>query len=346
MAEKKYLDYVGLSHYDEKIKKVIEDGDTATLTAANEYTDSKIGSLGEGVATVAAAIAAEKGLREQADSDINDAIGTDTTEGTIKGRIKALEDAIGEEGSVAKQIADAIDELDSEDTAVAHQFVTAVSEEDGVITVSRAALTADDIPDLTLEKITDAGTAAAKDVATVAIGAEGEVTGALVTSAQVKAYVDGLDGDMDERVENLEATHAKTEAGVYMTVAAEADAAVAKIVADAPEAFDTLKEIADWIQKEGEQGFDAAARIVALEDKTAGLVVETGKEETVANAIDKAVSDEADRVDDIIGDDDTTDTVKGRIKALEDAAAGADTFVAITNDEIDKLFETTTETTT
>lgn len=90
MAEKKYLDYVGLSHYDEKIKKVIEDGDTA----ANEYTDGKIGYLGEGVATVAGVIAAEKGLREQADSDINNAIGTDITECTIKDRIKALEDRI------------------------------------------------------------------------------------------------------------------------------------------------------------------------------------------------------------------------------------------------------------
>lgn len=54
------------------------------------------------------------------------------------------------------------------------------------------------IPDLTLSKITDAGTAAAKDVATAAIGTT--ATDDLVTGNQVKSYVDtqvaGLSGAM------------------------------------------------------------------------------------------------------------------------------------------------------
>lgn len=172
MAEKKYLDLTGLSHYDEKIKKIIEDGDKAS----KDYVDGKIGSLGQGVATVAAAIAAEKNSREQADTTINTSI------------------------------------------------------------------------------------------------------------------------------EKLNATHATKEDGSYKTVAEEADAAVAKVIGDAPEAFDTLKEIADWIQGEGSESFDAAKRITDLETE--------------------------------VGSDTTAGSIKGRIKALEDGG----NFSAITNTEIDGLF--------
>lgn len=47
-----------------------------------------------------------------------------------------------------------INKLDVEDAAVANQFVTAVSETDGKISVSRAALVAGDIPELAQAKIT------------------------------------------------------------------------------------------------------------------------------------------------------------------------------------------------
>ena len=70
---------------------------------------------------------------------------------------------------------------------------------------------------------------------------------------------------MNERVVKLEAID-------HEKLAADASAAaVATVVGNAPEAFDTLKEIADWIQKDAanEEGFDAAARIVALEENKA-----------------------------------------------------------------------------
>ena len=62
--------------------------------------------------------------------------------------IQALQTAIGADGSVAKQIQDAINDLDVTDEAVAKQFVTAVAEENGKISVSRRALTDADIADL------------------------------------------------------------------------------------------------------------------------------------------------------------------------------------------------------
>lgn len=67
-------------------------------------------------------------------------------------RIKANEDAIAKlndadtvVGSVANSIKTAIEGLDKADTAVAGQFVTAVSEDNGVITVSRGAVNVKDL---------------------------------------------------------------------------------------------------------------------------------------------------------------------------------------------------------
>lgn len=60
-------------------------------------------------------------------------------------RVDALETNVG--GTpVATQIQTAIQALDKADSAVAKQFVTAVSETDGIISVTRAALKATDIP--------------------------------------------------------------------------------------------------------------------------------------------------------------------------------------------------------
>ncbi len=75
-------------------------------------------------------------------------------------RVDALETAIGEGGSVSSQIDTKIQALDVEDAAVAHQVVTAVSETDGKIAVTRAQLTTDDIAAGTEVWIFDCGTSA------------------------------------------------------------------------------------------------------------------------------------------------------------------------------------------
>jgi hypothetical protein len=72
--------------------------------------------------------------------------------GKAENRIKANEDAIAKlndadsvVGSVANSIKTAIEGLDKADTAVAGQFVTAVSEDNGVITVSRGTVNVKDL---------------------------------------------------------------------------------------------------------------------------------------------------------------------------------------------------------
>ena len=62
----------------------------------------------------------------------------DTAISGINDKVTALETAVGEGGSVETQITEAIGALDKADSAVTNQFVTQVSQADGVITVLRA----------------------------------------------------------------------------------------------------------------------------------------------------------------------------------------------------------------
>ena len=61
-----------------------------------------------------------------------------TTVTALDGRVDALETAIGEGGSVAQQITEAINALDSGDSNAPNQFVTSVSQNNGLISVARA----------------------------------------------------------------------------------------------------------------------------------------------------------------------------------------------------------------
>lgn len=62
-------------------------------------------------------------------------------------------DAATNKVATMANVTGAIGALDKEDTAVEKQFVTAVSEADGIITVSRAALKATDIPNIEMSQV-------------------------------------------------------------------------------------------------------------------------------------------------------------------------------------------------
>jgi hypothetical protein len=98
-----------------------------------------------------------------------------------------------------KKYKEAIEGLDKDDAAVEGQFVTAVSEADGVITVSRAALKASDIPELAQSKITGL----VDKIAEIEEAIENAEDGALqdakdYTDAQLKAVKEALDADKVE----------------------------------------------------------------------------------------------------------------------------------------------------
>ena len=199
-------------------------------------------------------------------------------------RVDALEAAIGEGGSVAAQITAEIQKLDVEDTAVAGQYVSAVSEADGKITVTRAAL-----PDYT--EVYDAKGAAAQAL------------------TDAKGYADGLNTAMDTRV-------TAAEGKLTTLIGSDADKSVRKIANEelvaqlipetAGEALDTLQEIAAWIQAHPGDAAAMNAAIDALETK----VGDTSVSAQITAAIDAL------KIGDYAKAADLTAAV-GRIAALE-----------------------------
>lgn len=109
-----------------------------------------------------AAFATVKSINDTAQGYVNTAKQTlegtenDTDESaTIKGA-KKYADKVAKAASdnAGAELSNKIAELKNTDKAVANQFVTAVKETDGVVTVERKALIAEDIPELGVSKIT------------------------------------------------------------------------------------------------------------------------------------------------------------------------------------------------
>ena len=159
-----------ISALDAAYKKAIQDLDAAEVKAGQgEIIDSVKEADGVVTVTKRALVAADIPTIEQAQvnglpkalSDLSTAISTGDAN-TLK---SAKEYADG-------KVLSAIQDLDKADTAVEKQFVTAVSETDGIITVSRAALKATDIPVIEQTQVNGLGTAlAGKETAGAAAAA-------------------------------------------------------------------------------------------------------------------------------------------------------------------------------
>jgi hypothetical protein len=133
-------------------------------TAVNHSHDNKTVLDGITADKVAAWDASEKNAKDY----------TDGKDSAMNTRVEALETAIGENGSVATQIKTAIEDLDYTDTAVDGEYVSAVNEVDGKISVTRKAL-----PDYSNTY---------------------DVKGAADTAFEnAKAYADGLAANYDEK---------------------------------------------------------------------------------------------------------------------------------------------------
>ena len=52
MADRKFLSHAGLTEYDGLIKQEIADGDSATLTSSNSYTDEQVAAVVDGTSAV------------------------------------------------------------------------------------------------------------------------------------------------------------------------------------------------------------------------------------------------------------------------------------------------------
>ena len=92
----------------------------------------------------------------------------------------------------------AIQGLDKNDTAVAGQFVTAVSEADGVITVSRAALKASDIPNIEQSQVNGLKTALDGKQNKLEIDGTVSANNKVATQETVNAAIASLDSSIAE----------------------------------------------------------------------------------------------------------------------------------------------------
>lgn len=140
----------------------------------------------------------------------------------------------GSAESVGSQITNAINKLDVD--AVAGDYVASISQVDGKIVPVMGDFAFD------AEGSADAALASAKSYVDGKVDGKFDASGAAADALQgAKDYADGKDSAMDARVKVLEAIdHAKLASDA-------AASAVATVLDDAPEAFDTLKEVAEWI---------------------------------------------------------------------------------------------------
>ena len=193
----------------------------------------------------------------------------DSLDAAMDARVDALEAAVGTGGSVDTKISDAIGKLDVEDSAVAGKYVSAVSETDGKITVTRA-----DLPDYTDTYAPKTHTHAIADVTGLQDALDGKVDDADFTTLNGK--VTTLVGDDTSKS--------------VRTISAEE---VAKIVAGADASYDTLKEIADWIMSDTTGAAKMANDIATLNSLVGDKSVaeQIGVETTRAKGAEKANSD-------------------------------------------------------
>lgn len=156
----------------------------------------------------------------------------DKLDTAMDARVDALEASIGEGGSVSAQITAEINKLDKTDTAVDGKYVSAVSETDGIITVTRA-----DLPDYS-------ETYAAKK------------------HTHAVADVTGLQTELDKVT-----TLIGDDASKSVRTIANEELAAQLIPENAKESLNTLQEIAQWIQDHPDDVTAIHAAIAALQTK-------------------------------------------------------------------------------
>lgn len=252
---------------------------------------------------------------------------------TLPNRIKAIEDDYLKaadktelEGKVNTALADAKKYTDEEVSRIVADSGS------GLIGTEGDASTANTI--YGAKKYADEKAAAAQSAAeaTAAADAESKVSAA---KAEIKGTTDALDGriatiegdylktadktEITEAAAALEGRVAANE-GAIATLNGEGEGSVKKQVADAiagvvagaPEDFDTLKEVADWIGSDTTGAAQMQADIATLKggDTVEGSVAKTVKDAVAAEA-EIARAAEKQNADDI-------DAAEGRIKAIED----------------------------
>lgn len=258
MAEKKYIDLTGLTHYDEKIKAVIDSKDAAALKSAKDYADSLAGNYD-------AAGTAETKVQELANGQVK----------TNTAAISKLNGDAKTEGSVAKAVADAQAGLETKISAADAKAAAAQTAADNlktyVGTIPEGA-TSTDVVSYVNEKTADIATDASLTALTKRVDtAEGKITTA-------EGNITTLQGSVNS-VKDKVTTLVGEDAGKSARTIANEELTKQLIPESAKESLDTLQEIAAWIQKHPDDVSAMNAAIDALETKVGdGFVAITNEE--------------------------------------------------------------------
>ena len=264
MAEKKYIDLAGLTHYDEKIKAVIDSKDAAALKSAKDYADGL-------AVNYDAAGTAETKVNELANGQVK----------TNTEAIATLNGGANTEGSVAKAVADAKAGLETKISAVDAKAVAAQ-------TAANNAKSAADAVDAKVGSVPE-GSTVMTEIQKVKDAAynDTEVRGLIKTNAD---NITALTGRTDA-VEGKVSTLVGNDAGKSARTIANEELTKQLIPEGAKESLDTLQEIAAWIQKHPDDASAMNAAIAALKTKV-GDIPEGATSTTVVAYIKELVDAE------------------------------------------------------
>lgn len=283
---------------------------TANGTIAVDGADVAVTGLADAAyATVASLNETAQGKADAVKSELLGAEADDNTKETIRGARKLAE------SSAASALADAktyvgteIGKLDVADAAVAKQFVSAVSETDGKIAVTRRALVADDVPELGISKIS--GLQGALNAKQDTVTFDGEY-GASNKAATVKTVTDAVAAVVSNGADK----------------AADDTIKGAKLYADgkSSDALTAAKAYADGLVT-GDSG--VTARVEALETKVdvakVSTAISTAKDEAIAAAATDAATKDAALKTAILGAEAYAQTVKSAYELAASKATIAD----------------------
>lgn len=295
----------------DKLAKAVSAVQSVTESTKNgnisvDGTDVAVHGLQDAAyATVASLNETAQGKVDTAKTELLGAEADDNTKETIRGARKLATDSAASALADAKTyVGEEIGKLNADDTAVAKQFVSAVSEAGGKITVERRALLAEDVPELGISKIS--GLQAAIDAKQDTVTFDGAysasnkaATVSTVNSAVAAIVSNGKDEAADDTIKG------------------------AKKYADekASAALSSAKEYTDNIVT-GPDGI--TARVETLEGKVDVAKVSTAIATAKGEAIEAAASDAATKdialKTAILGEENYAQTVKS---AYELAASKA-----------------------
>lgn len=291
-----------LNKADSAVQSVAEG--TANGTISVDGADVAVHGLQDGAyATVASLNSTAQGYATTVKTELIGSNGDEADASTIAGAKKYADSVSGTAKSDAIASAQAkIEALDVTDEAVAKKFVSAVSETDGKITVSRRELVADDVPNLGISKIDGLQTALdAKQDELVFNTAYDSSTNKVATMTDVGNAKDALVGtDDDTKASNTikgakryaddKASSALNDAKAYADGLVTGDSGITKRV-DALEAkVDTTGKVSAAIATAQTEAITAAGANADTKISTAKTEIlgEAGYQQTVKSAYELA----------------------------------------------------------